>query len=187
MISNSDLLTPGEVADLLQMHPSSIKTWVDDGRIQAFRTPGGHRRIRASDLVAFLVKYKMQLPAELKDTAKKLLIIDGDGEHLKSLGRSLKRFTDRVEVTTSSHYIDALVLAGSLRPHAVLLDANLTAVDALEVCRRLKDNAATSASTLFLYGKSFSPNLEQKALKAGAAKCLTKPIDPKNLIALMFD
>ena len=45
------LLTSHEVGALLQVNPSSINKWVNEGRLAAFRTPGGHRRIRAGDLV----------------------------------------------------------------------------------------------------------------------------------------
>ena len=44
------LLTSYQVGALLQVNPSSINKWVKDGRIPAFRTPGGHRRIRRLDV-----------------------------------------------------------------------------------------------------------------------------------------
>ena len=62
---NDKLLTSHQVGELLQVNPSSINKWVNDGRIQAFRTPGGHRRIRVADLVAFLEKHKMPVPRTL--------------------------------------------------------------------------------------------------------------------------
>lgn len=59
------LFTTHKAAKLLQVDPSSIAAWVDQGKIHAFRTPGGHRRIRRSDLIAFLKHYKMPVPARL--------------------------------------------------------------------------------------------------------------------------
>ncbi len=57
-IAPDQLLTSTQVGNLLQVNPSSVKKWVNDGHIIAFRTPGGHRRIRASDLVMFLDHHK---------------------------------------------------------------------------------------------------------------------------------
>jgi excisionase family DNA binding protein len=59
------LLTSHEVGDLLQVNPSSVKKWVNEGRIAAFRTPGGHRRIRVADLVEFLNRHAMPIPRPL--------------------------------------------------------------------------------------------------------------------------
>lgn len=59
------ILTTHEIAKLLQMDPSTISKWIDKGILTAFRTPGRHRRVFTSDLVAFLAAYKMPIPAKL--------------------------------------------------------------------------------------------------------------------------
>lgn len=63
------LYTSHEVGALLQMDPSSIVKWVNDGMLPAYRTPGGHRRVRASDLLTFLKQHGMWIPAELTNKA----------------------------------------------------------------------------------------------------------------------
>lgn len=47
-------LALGEAAELLGVHPSTLRRWVDDGDIRCMRTPGGHRRFREKDLQEFL-------------------------------------------------------------------------------------------------------------------------------------
>lgn len=186
-IVSDQLLTSSEVGELLQVNPSSVKKWVDDGLLLAFRTPGGHRRIRAADLVSFLVRHEMPIPVDLQDAAKKrLLIVDDETDQLKALSRSFKRFADRVEVTTTSNGIDALVLVGSFHPHAVLLDVYMPGIDGLEVCRRLKKNPATKDVQVYVVSGAFTSALEQKALEAGAVKCLPKPIDARQVLSLMY-
>ena len=186
-IVSDQLLTSSEVGELLQVNPSSVKKWVDDGLLLAFRTPGGHRRIRAADLVSFLVRHEMPIPVDLQDAAKKrLLIVDDETDQLKALSRSFKRFADRLEVTTTSNGIDALVLVGSFHPHAVLLDVYMPGIDGLEVCRRLKKNPATKDVQVYVVSGAFTSALEQKALEAGAVKCLPKPIDARQVLSLMY-
>lgn len=186
-ITSDQLLTSSEVGDLLQVNPSSVKKWVDDGLLLAFRTPGGHRRIRGSDLVSFLVRHEMPIPVDLQDAAKRrLLIVDDETDQLKALARSFKRFADRVEVTTTSNGIDALVLVGSFHPHAVLLDVYMPGIDGLEVCRRLKKNPGTKDVQVYVVSGAFTSALEQKALEAGAVKCLAKPIDARQILSLMY-
>jgi excisionase family DNA binding protein len=43
-----------EAADLLGVHPSTIRDYVDRGLLACRRTLGGHRRFRRSDLEALL-------------------------------------------------------------------------------------------------------------------------------------
>lgn len=47
-------LSPREFADALGVSESSLKRWVDAGKIVAFRTEGGHRRIAVSEAMRFI-------------------------------------------------------------------------------------------------------------------------------------
>lgn len=49
-----ELLAPGVAADLLGVHTDTLKRWAAAGRIEALRTPTGHRRYRRSDIEAIL-------------------------------------------------------------------------------------------------------------------------------------
>ena len=49
---NSDLyLTTTQAADLLSVHPSTVKRWCNDGDLAFDKTDGGHRRIHLTDLL----------------------------------------------------------------------------------------------------------------------------------------
>jgi excisionase family DNA binding protein len=42
-----------EAADLLGVHPATVRNWADKGDIPSRRTPGGHRRFRRADLTQY--------------------------------------------------------------------------------------------------------------------------------------
>ncbi len=44
------LLTIGQAAELLGVHPLTVRNWSEKGTIRCLRTPGGHRRYRSEDL-----------------------------------------------------------------------------------------------------------------------------------------
>lgn len=48
------LLSPRDVADALGVSESSLKRWVDAGRLRATRTEGGHRRIELAEVLRFV-------------------------------------------------------------------------------------------------------------------------------------
>lgn len=47
-------LSPSAAAELVGVHEDTIKRWAADGKVPAFRTPGGWWRFRRSDLLALL-------------------------------------------------------------------------------------------------------------------------------------
>ncbi len=57
----------------------------------SYRTPGGHRRIRREDLLAFLRKHQIPTPASLVDEKFKVLIVDDEEDIVKILKNYLDR------------------------------------------------------------------------------------------------
>ena len=47
-------LTLKDASDFLGVHFTTLRSWADNGEIQVFRTPGGHRRFSLADLRRFL-------------------------------------------------------------------------------------------------------------------------------------
>ncbi len=46
------LLTTTQVAELLSVHPSTVKRWSNEGAVEVDKTEGGHRRIHLQDAIA---------------------------------------------------------------------------------------------------------------------------------------
>jgi excisionase family DNA binding protein len=44
------LLTPTEVASMFGVDPKTVNDWAKAGKLSSFRTPGGHRRYRESEI-----------------------------------------------------------------------------------------------------------------------------------------
>lgn len=177
-IEPESLLTSTQVGNLLQVNPSSVKKWVNDGHIVAFRTPGGHRRIRALDLVQFLDQHKIPVPRPLLNVGRRRIVaVDDDVTQLRALGRAFKRWADKVEVVLVDNGVDALVEVGSTRPHGLVIDVFLPGLDGIEVCRRLKANAATKDLAIIVTSGRMTAELEQSARNAGARRVLRKPVD----------
>ena len=57
----------GTAAAFLGVSAASLRQWSDDGRVRVYRTPGGQRRYRPTDLEAFIAS--MREPAPLRHDA----------------------------------------------------------------------------------------------------------------------
>jgi excisionase family DNA binding protein len=177
-ITAEALLTSTQVGVLLQVNPSSVKKWVNDGHIVAFRTPGGHRRIRASDLVSFLDQHRIPIPPPLAGAARRrMVVVDDDPAQLRGMGRAFRRWADKVDITYVDNGVDALVAVGAVRPHALIIDVYMPGLDGIEVCRRLRANPATRELVVIVTSGRVTPELEQAARAIGVRRVLRKPVD----------
>lgn len=49
-MTESEWISLRHAADLLGVHPATVRIWADNGDLPSRRTPGGHRRFRKSDV-----------------------------------------------------------------------------------------------------------------------------------------
>ncbi len=182
-LSPDDLLTSSEVALLLQMNRASVNKWVRDGLLRAYKTPGGHHRIKVSDLVAFLTVHQLPIPVSLNEVMRRrVLVVDDDPRQLNALRRALKPYAGRLELELVTNGIDALVRIGEFRPHAILLDLVMPDLDGLEVLKRLRQLAATKETKIVITTGKLTPKIRETATAAGATSCLQKPFSLESLL-----
>jgi excisionase family DNA binding protein len=53
-VRSERLLTPAEVAALLQVDPKTVTRWAEQGKFGSIRTLGGHRRYSETEIHAYL-------------------------------------------------------------------------------------------------------------------------------------
>jgi diguanylate cyclase (GGDEF)-like protein len=78
---------------------------------------------------------------------------------------------------------DAVDLAFQLRPDLIVLDLMLPGVDGLEVCRRLRNDPRTTATTIIMLTAKTLPRDRVIGLEAGADDYVDKPFDVDELMA----
>jgi len=68
-------LTLREASDLLGVHYTTLRSWADRGLIPVFRTPGGHRRFRLSDVRRFLAaRIQQHTPVAINGVMQQALL-----------------------------------------------------------------------------------------------------------------
>ena len=61
-----EVLTTYQISKYCKVSLTTVANWDEQGLLPAYKTPGGHRRVKKADLVEFLKKYNMPVPDELK-------------------------------------------------------------------------------------------------------------------------
>ena len=172
------IYTTHEVSRLLHVNPRSVINWIDQNLLPSYRTPGGHRRIRRDDLLAFLRKHQIPTPPSLIEGGNFSVLIVDDEDDITQIMKAYFERKGGFQVTTVSDGISALLEVGRAKPDVLVLDIMIPGVDGVEVCRRIK--AGPSASTIII-AISGQPEIEQKILEAGGDVFLTKPLDLEKL------
>ena len=116
----------------------------------------------------------------LRDPAR-ILVADDTPANVRMLETRLAR--EGYEVCVAHDGEEALAVAHEAKPDLILLDIMMPKVDGIEVCRRLKSDAAFPFTPIIMVSALADTKDVVAGLQAGGDDYLTKPIDAQALSA----
>jgi DNA-binding response OmpR family regulator len=134
--------------------------------------------VRHDDLVAFLKRRSLAVPAALGG-ARSVLLVGFD----ERTARSLARHAPELAIHLAADLLDGMLKLGAHQPDALVLDDDRAGSADASVIGRIRAEPAT-ASVLVVVVGSFGTKQERVSLfhQAGAAACLPKPLQLDALI-----
>jgi excisionase family DNA binding protein len=174
----SKLLTTGEVARYCDVSTNAVKKWIRNGRLRAFRTPGGHFRVESEDFREFLIRHRMPVYPEFFEHApRRVLLADDDPQVREMLAEVLKTVGVELEVEQAEDGYDALLKAGHSKPHLLILDLRMPRMDGFEACRRVRSNPTTANTKILAISGFLDESARQEILRCGASDYMKKPVE----------
>jgi CheY-like chemotaxis protein len=113
--------------------------------------------------------------------AEKILIVDDDIDTLRLVGLMLER--QGYQIIAASTGQQALSLARVEKPDLILLDLMMPDIDGITVARRLRSGPETKDILIIMFTAKGQTNDKLEGFEAGADDYLTKPTQPRELIA----
>ncbi|MFH1855753.1 MAG: response regulator [Candidatus Omnitrophota bacterium] len=181
----SKVFSTYQAAKNCNVHHTTIINWIKEGKLKAYITPGGHRRIKKEDLIEFMKKYQMPIPEEIKKARKTILIVDDDVELLEELKSALSHL--EVELIFAVNGFEAGMKVFSKRPDLILLDFKLPGMDGFEVCELLHEEKETARIPIIAITVLKSAEDQELIKKYGVVKYMPKPIDVSKLLKWIED
>lgn len=181
---SAETYTSIEVARLLGLAVRSVQLMVDRGELDAWRTPGGHRRISRDSVDRWLRARPGSEPgsqdasdagaASSPFTAKVLLI--EDSVHYQNLIRLLLRqHFPEVELHVAGEGIAGLAMAGQLEPRVLLVDILLPGIDGATLITSLRSHPQFKNSRLLVITSLDESQREPYAFALADVPVIHKP------------
>jgi len=177
-----------EVARRLGMAVRSVQLMVDRGELEAWKTPGGHRRISRRSVERWLAERQggaraapaasAPQPAAQPHAAgqrPRVLLIE-DSRHFHNLVSLLvrSRFPE-VELHLADDGIAGLAMAGKIEPDVLLVDILLPGIDGATLIAGLRSHPAFARSRLIVVTSLEGAELEPYAFALDGLPVLHKP------------
>lgn len=178
--------TTFKISQMCGVNPTTVQNWVKGKKLKAFQTPGGHRRVQREDLIAFLNKFGMPIPAELAEDPPLVLIVDDEADILDMIEDLVRSGDASVEVAKAQSGVEALLMIGERKPELLILDLKMPGMNGYEVCQKLKSSPGTQNIRIVAISGDHDTTVKERILETGADLFFTKPIDVVEFRAQCF-
>ena len=172
-----DILTVFKASKQCNVSPKTIINWIESGHITAYKTVGGHRRIKQSDLVAFMTKQGIPVPEDTSvEERTRILVVDDDPIIVETIVQSLEEDEHDYEVISASDGFEAGIQVSHFKPHLLILDIMMPDIKGYEVCKKIKNDEETKDIKIIVLSAYLDEEKFKKMKEHGADVCFSKPL-----------
>lgn len=172
-----DTFTVYTASQYCNVSSKTIINWIDAGHIKAYRTVGGHRRIKREDLEYFMRQQGIPIPDPAPDAQRKrILVVDDDPIIVESIVQALEEDEFNYEVISAADGFEAGLQVNHFHPHLMILDIMMPDIKGNEVCRKIKSNEATRDTKIIVLSAYLDEAKFKEMKEYGADVCFSKPL-----------
>jgi excisionase family DNA binding protein len=147
-----------EVARRLGVSVQTVQRWVDIGRLRAWKTLGGHRRIDAEDANALFREFaEGRAEPAAAEGATAVLVVDDNPVDRELAVLLVLAVLPSASVTEAASGFEALVAVGKRRFDALITDIAMPHMNGVEMLRHLVEEV-TDRPRFLLATSSHSPS-----------------------------
>lgn len=180
---NKRNLTTGDIAKLCGVNFRTVIRWIQRGHLKAFQLPGrGDNRVQIADFIEFLGENNMPVPEELQPSARRVLIVEGDGKTAAKMDKALAGAG--FETRLAGDGFSAGALAASFDPMVMIVDVGMKGIDGDQAIGLVRGDAGLShAKIIAVTSASTSKKKRGELLAAGADEVFNRPVQIADLVA----
>ena len=183
MVDKKSSYSPRQLAEVLGVSVQSVQRWVDAGRLKAWKTPSGHRKIDAASARALIETMQSARVSSAAPEAPRVLVVDDDPAALELIQMLVEEAFPAAVVTKASNGFEGLQALGRETPDILVTDIVMPYIDGLAMLRHVAmqpDRPGLVIASSFLQ----QDEVQQRGGLQGVP-FLPKPLDPATFLSLL--
>lgn len=195
-LQKSVVLSALEVAKVCGVVNQTAINWIKNGRLKAFKTPGGQFRVYPEDLFEFMKEREMRIPDELlekcsmkagADRQCKILFVDDDESFNNVSVALLRKNIPGAEIFQAFDGFEAGSMTAEKKPDCLILDLNLPGIDGIKICHAIKTSKVYGNPEVIVVTAMDDEESEMVCRDLGVKHYFRKPVFIPELVTAVKD
>jgi excisionase family DNA binding protein len=164
----------------------TVQRWVDLGRLKAWKTVGGHRRIDAESAEEF-IRAQMQSRGGSAVAAEAavpftVLVVDDSADDRDLLQALVEIAVPGARITCADNGFDALIEIGKAMPDLIVTDISMPYVDGVQMIRHLSAPGQSRPPAIVAVSSHSPAHIEKLGGLPPGVTLLAKPVEPARFV-----
>lgn len=171
-----------EVAQRLGVSVQTVQRWVDAGRLKAWKTLGGHRRIDAESAEALFTQEAEALGAP-RGGQPSVLIVDDNSDDREILVHLVQQALPQAVVLQADNGFGGLVAVGQHAPTLLITDIVMPHMNGFEMLHHLSTEATVRPQHIVAVSSHHADELAKLGRLPAGVRLLSKPVPRQEFVA----
>lgn len=149
--SNDPYCSTSQAAKMLGVSLGTVQNMVEEGVLDAWKTSGGHRRIKRDSVLSMLAsRGSAQAAPVVGEGGLSLLIAEDDAFLQKLYRKTMDGWGLPISIEIVGNGFDALMVVGQRVPDVLIVDLIMPGMDGFELVRALHGNPALASTDIIV-------------------------------------
>ena len=169
--------TTRTAAQRLGVSLRTVQLWVDSGILQAWKTPGGHRRVTISSVQKLLQQGGKQVVHDpIQDQGFVALLIEDDADLLRFYEQTISSWELPLNLVSAENGYEGLMRIGELQPNLIITDLIMPGLDGFDMIHSLRANPLLRDTDIIVMTSMASMEIDDRGGLPKDCSILFKPV-----------
>jgi excisionase family DNA binding protein len=174
-----------EASKLLGVSVRTVQLWVENGSLDAWKTPGGHRRIVAKSVDDYI--HANQTSSAEIGIKRRVLVVEDNPTVSKFYEAAIRSWGKSIEVVCKKDGFEGLVEIGRRVPDLLISDIYMPGMDGLQMIRSLYTSELLPTDKIIVISGLSKDNIAERGGVPSGIDFFIKPVDVMQLKQAVFN
>ena len=165
-----------EAAERLNVAVSTIQLWTDNGKLSAWTTVGGHRRIDKSSVDQMLQQNKATSNKKVHEKRLSVLVVEDNEKEQKLYEQYFEIWKFNADVCIVQDGYAGLINIGKTSPDIIITDLMMPDMNGFEMLQAIKNNLALKNSFIIVVSALTEDEIKMHGGLPSDVHVFSKPI-----------